>query len=320
MNAKDQAQLPRYRRWPSRLWRAASGFAAAVKDYAVRVFEKADDDNIFVLASGLTFSVLVAAVPFLFIIVALISLTLERAAQSAGIEPIEQLRRYLDVIVPFIGRGGAGRSLPEEVIESVLARGQAIGIISFGAFLWFSTRLFGSIRAVLREVFDLRQSRGIVQGKIFDAEMVLVSSVLLILNIGITVVFNLAKAQSFEFLGLSQTHIGILEAIYAQVTAFAFIFLLFLLLYKYVPARRIPWRMAVAAAVFTAVCFELLKLAFTLYLTQLANFRSIYGGIATLVIVVIWLYYLAIVFVLGAEVAQVHELRRVRRHQMEVLE
>lgn len=322
MNQTDEIKSPpRFRKWLARGWHFTANSWSTLKDYVVRVYEKADDDNIFVLASGLTFSILVAAVPFLFIVVSLISLTLERAAQSAGIEPVEQLRRYLDLIVPVIGEGGAeGRNLPEEVISWVTSRGQAIGLISFVAFVWFSTRLFASIRAVLREVFDLRQSRGLIQGKIFDAEMVLVSSVLIILNIGITVVLNFAKARGFEFLGLSQEHIGLVERVSAQVTAFSFIFLLFLLLYKYVPARRVPWRMAVAAALFTAICWEILKFGFAVYLTQLADYRSIYGGIATLVVVVIWLYYLSIVFVLGAEVAQVHELRRVRRQQMEVLD
>ncbi len=78
--------------------------------------------------------------------------------------------------------------------------------------------------------------------------------------------------------------------------------------------------MAITAAAFSAICWELLKFGFAFYLTRLASYRSIYGGIATLVVVVVWLYYLAIFFVLGAEVAQVHELRRVRREQIEVLE
>ena len=308
--------------WGAR--RAGRELWEASKDYVVRVAEKADDDNIFVLASGLTFSVLVAAIPFLLIIVSLISLTLEAAAEAAGVEPIEQLRHYVDVLVPVLGEGSGVRSgelsIPEEVIEWALRRDQAIGLISFFAFVWFATRLFGAVRAVLREIFDLRQSRGPIQGKIFDAEMVLVSCVLIILNIGITIAANVVKLRGFEFLGLTPEHVGILEAISAQVTALAFIFLLFLLLYKYVPARRIPWRMAVTAAGFTAVCWELLKIGFAFYLTRIANYRSVYGGLATLVVVVIWVYYLSIVFVLGAEVAQVHELRRVRRQQIEVLE
>ncbi|UCF19729.1 MAG: YihY/virulence factor BrkB family protein [Gemmatimonadota bacterium] len=326
MENNEPAQAPS--RSHRRLWgarRAARESWDTLKDYIVRVAEKADDDNIFLLASGLTFSILVAAIPFLLIIVSLISLTLEAAAEAAGLEPIEQLRRYVDVLVPVLGEagaeaGGSDISIPEEVIRQALRRDQAVGLISFVAFVWFATRLFGSVRAVLREIFDLRQSRGPIQGKIFDAEMVLVSSVLVILNIGITIAANLAKTRSFEFLGLTPERLGIAEAVTAQVTALAFIFLLFLLLYKYVPARRIPWRMAVTAAAFTAICWELLKLGFAFYLTRIADYRSIYGGLATLVLVVIWVYYLSIVFVLGAEVAQVHELRRVRRQQIEVLE
>jgi membrane protein len=297
---------------------------ATLKDYTVRVFEKADDDNVFVLASGLTFSVVAAAVPFLFILVSLVSLTLEAAAEAAGVQPIEQLRSYLEVIVPVLEGGavetGAERNLPEEVIEGVVNSGRAIGLIGFVAFVWLSTRLFGSVRAILREIFDLRQSRGVIQGKIFDAQMVLVSSVLVILNIGITIVFNLLKARGFDFVGLSAEQVGLVERVSAWFTALAFIFLLFLLLYKYVPARRVPWRMALTAAAFTATCWELLKVGFAFYLTRLASFQSIYGGIATLVVVVVWFYYLSIVFVLGAEVAQVYEMRRVRRQQIEVLE
>lgn len=303
--------------------RIASAFFAGLREYAVRVYEKADDDNVFVLASGLTFSVLVAAVPLLLIIVSLVSLTLAAAAEASGIQPIEQLKHYLDVIVPVLEVDvalTAERNLPEEVIEWVVSRGQAIGLISFVAFVWFSTRLFGSLRAVLREIFDLRQSRGVIHGKIFDAEMVLVSSVLVILNIGVTILFNLAKARGIEFLGLSPTHVGALEVIYAAVTSLVFIFVLFLLVYKFLPARRVPWRMALTAATFTAVCWELLKLGFGFYLTRIADYSSIYGGIATLVVVVIWVYYVCIAFVLGAQVAQIHELRRVRRQQIEVLE
>jgi len=287
-----------------------------------RVLEKAEDDNIFVLASGLTFSALVAAVPLLLIIVSLLSTILQVAAQSAGVEPVEQLREYLLILVPVLDEGaaGAGPNLPEEIIDRTIRQGEAVGIISFIAFVWLSTRLFGAIRAVLREVFDLRQRRGVVRGKLFDMQMVLVASILVILNIGITIVLNLAKARGIEFLGLSAGQIGIVERLYAQITALAFIFLLFLLLYKYVPVGRIPWRMALTAAGFTAICWELLKWGFALYLTRVADYNSVYGGIATLVVVVIWVYNLSIVFILGAQVAQIHEMRRVRVQQIEVLE
>ncbi|KPK65685.1 MAG: hypothetical protein AMS21_04125 [Gemmatimonas sp. SG8_38_2] len=303
-------------------WRLAVALWATLKDYVMRLLAKAEDDNIFVLASGLTFSVLLAAVPLLFIVVALLSLTLQVTAQSAGIEPVEQLRQYLGILVPVLdeGAGGTAPNLPEEIIDRTIRQGEAVGVISFIAFVWFSTRLFGAVRAVLREVFDFRRSRGVIKGKIFDMQMVLVASILVILNIGITIILNLAKARGIEFSGLSADQIGMVESLYAQVTALASILLLFLLLYKYVPAGQVPWRMAITAAAFTAICWELLKWGFALYLTRVADYTSIYSGIATLVVVVVWLYNLSIVFILGAQVAQIHEMRRVRAQQIEALE
>jgi membrane protein len=51
------------------------------------------------------------------------------------------------------------------------------------------------------------------------------------------------------------------------------------------------------------------------------NPGSLYTGtLAALIIVVVWVYYAAMIFILGGEVAQVHELRRVRKRQREAFE
>jgi membrane protein len=54
---------------------------------------------------------------------------------------------------------------------------------------------------------------------------------------------------------------------------------------------------------------------------QSFNPGSFYSGtVAAVVIVVVWVYYAAMIFILGGEVAQVYELRRVRRLQREAFE
>ena len=74
------------------------------------------------------------------------------------------------------------------------------------------------------------------------------------------------------------------------------------------------------AGTFSAVLLELAKLAFTTYLHHF-NPGSLYTGtLAAIVIVIIWLYYAATIFILGGEVGQVYELRRIRRLQWEAVE
>ena len=91
-------------------------------------------------------------------------------------------------------------------------------------------------------------------------------------------------------------------------------------LYKFLPVRRIRVKTALVAATFSGLLFELAKLVFGAYIRSF-NPGSLYTGtIAAAVIVVFWVYYAAIVFILGGEVAQVYDLRRVRRLQRATLE
>jgi membrane protein len=100
--------------------------------------------------------------------------------------------------------------------------------------------------------------------------------------------------------------------------AFSFIALMFFALYKYLPFRRVRARTAWVATAFTALSFEAARTIFALY-TQTFNPASLYTGTLTaIVVMVVWFYYAALIFILGGEVGQVYELRRVRKLQREV--
>lgn len=188
-------------------------------------------------------------------------------------------------------------------------------------FVWFSTRLIGSLRTALRDIFDLSEDRGIIEGKIFDAVMVLVAGSLFAANTGITFVIQAVHTFGVRWLRLSESaQLLTLQAFYAQLLALGFIFLMFVLMYRYLPARRTPWRVALVAATFSAFTWEMLKSAFAWYLADIANYATTYRTLAALVALVLWIYYSAVVFILGGEVGQVYDLYRIRRRQKELLE
>jgi membrane protein len=113
---------------------------------------------------------------------------------------------------------------------------------------------------------------------------------------------------------------GSLEYNIGQAIGFIFIALMFYSLYKFLPNRKIRWQTALIASLFTSSLLELAKRGFSSYV-QSFNPGSLYSGtLAALVIVVVWVYYAAMIFILGGEVAQVYELRRVRRRQREAFE
>jgi membrane protein len=100
-----------------------------------------------------------------------------------------------------------------------------------------------------------------------------------------------------------------------RVIAFGFIVALFFGLYKYLPFRHIRWQMALIGSFFTGIAFEFAKTVFTLYVSNFHPGSFYTRTIAALVITILWVYYAGLVFILGGEVAQVYELRRMRKLQ-----
>ena len=298
------------------LWRAAraalSRMARAGLDFSRRVYLKAGDDDIFFLAGGIAFNVLIAALPFLLLLIAIFGFVLQRAVE----DPEQAAVNYVLTILPPSQRIVV---LTRTLVREVVAGRTQFGVVGLVLFIWFSTRLFGSLRSVLKHIFDLPEERGIVAGKIFDLQMVLVAGTLFVLNTGTTIVVEAAQSYGVEWLGLAGREWEMLQRSFARLLAFAFILLAFVLIFRYLPLRRTPWRIALVAATFTAVVWELLKGAFAWYVSQ-ADYRTTYGTLATLVLLVLWVYYSAVVFVLGGEVAYVYDLLRRRRKQRELLE
>jgi membrane protein len=75
------------------------------------------------------------------------------------------------------------------------------------------------------------------------------------------------------------------------------------LIYRYLPAREVPWLHALAGGVVAALGFVATKAGFTWYVTHLANYRQIYGALAILPVFMLWLYLFWIVVLVGAAIA-----------------
>jgi membrane protein len=188
-------------------------------------------------------------------------------------------------------------------------------------FIWFSTRLFGSLRTVLASVFDIESERGIIAGKIFDVKITVLSTLLFVASVTVSTYVMLATksgARALITAGLRRDVMGGVEYWIGRGLAFAFIALMFFALYKYLPIRRIRTRTAWVATAFTSLAFEAARIVFSYY-TATFNPGSMYTTtLSAIVVVVVWFYYASLIFILGGEVAQVYELRRVRKRQREV--
>jgi len=284
-------------------------FSTRLRGFLFRVLSKALEDNIFFMAGAITFNFLVALVPLTLLFVGISGFILT----SKFPDPASVLIPLLLGNLPQTGADVDLISAVEGMINTLLADRRGFSLVGSFVFLWVSTRLVGTLRTVLREIFDFPHGRGIVAGKVFDGVMVVVGGLLFVVNIGITVMTGTLEEQGVNLLGLQGERLDLIRQTTAQLLAFGSIYVLFILIYRYFPPRRIPWRTALTAATFTGIFFELSKSLFSWYLTNLASFSSVYGSLTSAVVLFFWIYYGAIVFILGGEVAQVYTMSRVRR-------
>jgi membrane protein len=291
-----------------------SDFLWTARDYIKRVWDNSGEDNVLFLAGGIAFNILLAALPFMLLLAAGITYILP-IVYAGSINSTDQIGVFLDRLLPAHVETD---SPVHRLINDLLRTRRSITIYSAIGFIWFSTRLFGSLRTVLASVFDIETERGIIAGKVFDVKITVVSTLLFAASVTVTTYVGLAS-HALVSVGLRTDVLSGVDYWVGRVLGFAFLALMFYALYKFLPIRRVTTASAWVAAGFTSVCFEGARTAFAYY-TRTFNPVSMYRGTLTaIVFVVVWCYYAALIFILGGEVGQVFELRRVRKLQREVL-
>jgi len=291
-------------------------FGWTVRDYLKRIWDNSAEDNVLFLASGIAFNILLAAIPFFLLLVTGLTYLLPAITRVA---PSVAVYAFIDRLLP--AQSSATATWLHTLLDEVISTRGSVTIYSAIIFVWLSTRLFGSLRTALADVFDIENERSIIRGKIFDIQITVVATVLFVANSVVSSYLALATTRGLTALievGLRKDLMTGLEYSIGRVLAFVFITMMFFALYKYLPIRKVRTRTALLAAVFSGLSFEVAKQVFRLVIDSL-NPQSMYTGtIAALIIIVVWVYYAALIFLIGGEVGQVHELRRTRRLQREV--
>jgi membrane protein len=248
------------------------------------------------LAAALSFYSLLSLAPLVILSIAMASLAFGRsAAQDAVINEVRDLM------------GAAGARTVQTVIEygkTPHAGGvaSAIGIV---ILLLGASSVFGELQSALNKIWDAKRptDAGIVS--LIRSRLV---SFALVLGFGFLLLVSLVFSAVLTAFGrFFSTHLslpsGLLTASNAAVS-FVGIFLLICLILRYVPDVTLRWQDVWEGALTTTVLFIGGKALLGVYLGK-AAIGSAYGAAGSLIVVIIWVYYSAMILYFGAEFTRV---------------
>jgi membrane protein len=175
-------------------------------------------------------------------------------------------------------------------------------IVGFVTLLFGATAVFVELQDGLNAVWDIHREPGrnlwrFVRTRLLSAAMVFSFGFLLLVSLLVSAGLS-ALVGRFHFGGLPIVGVAVHFVISVLVTA-----LLFATLFKFLPEAKIRWRDVVAGSISTALLFNLGQIAIGVYLGR-AGVGSAYGAAGSLVIVLVWVYYSALIVFFGAEMTQ----------------
>jgi membrane protein len=202
--------------------------------------------------------------------------------------------RVLDFFETQIGVGSE-EILTGNIDTLVNARG-AVGLLAIVALFWTSRAVFGAVHRVLNRAWKVTDPPHFLWYQVGQVASAAGIAAAFMLSTTIGTAGRAIAGQTEELFGISFPWNALFTFTPLVVST-----LIFLFVYRFVPDANVRWRDAIPAAVLASVLFEVAKTGFAFYLTNLSSLDLVYGGVTTVVVLMLFLYVVAMVLVLGGE-------------------
>jgi membrane protein len=215
-------------------------------------------------------------------------------------------------IEPFLPPAAAPLlQLLQENLTQAVEQGASFSLIAVIGLVWSGLGLFSNITTSLDFIFHVPVRRSLWRQRLIATIMALVLVILIGTSFLTSAVLRLVSALLLERPSLWLSAGSIFLPLGLDMVIFA-------LLFRYVPARRVHWDAVWPAAIFGAVGWEIAKWAFGWYLLNIANYQFIYGTLSAAIVLLFWAYVIAALFLISAEFcAQLNEWILDRHWQQE---
>ena len=265
------------------------------------------DDKAPRLAAALSYYTAFALPPLLVLLVGI-------AGLIYGADAVRD--RLIDQIAGLVGEDSA-RLLGSAIQEADTTTGSGWAVfIGIAVLLFGATGVFGQLQESLNTIWEAKPHEGGGIWKLIRSRLLSFAAVL---GTGFLLLVSLALSAAIGGLVDMAGRVETLEPLLVGldlVTSVAVITVLFALMFKYLPDVQIAWKDVWFGALVTSLLFVAGKFGIGLYIGA-GNVGSVYGAAGSLIIILVWIYYSALILFFGAELTQAWAKRRAHSARFE---
>jgi len=255
------------------------------------------DDNGMKHSASLAYYTIFSIAPLLILIISIADLIWGNDAATHKLYP--QIAGYV----------GAKAALQiESILKSLQLSGKSTVAVVIGVIVLFlgASGIFLEIQDSLNIIWRVRAKpkRGwlkLIQNRFLSFSLIISLGFLMLATLVINLITNALSGWIEKFLPIT---VLLFKAINLGVT-FVIISALFAIIFKFLPDVKIRWKDVRSGAFFTAVLFMIGQYAINLYIQYTAK-SSPYGAAGSILVILLWIYYTAVILYIGAEFTQVY--------------
>ena len=199
-------------------------------------------------------------------------------------------------------------TLVQESVRQAVEQSASFGLVGFAGLMWSALGLFSNLTSSLDRIFQVPASRGMWRERVLAFLMTLVLIALVLVSFITSGFLSLIEAALFSNPNI-WIRIGIL------FLPLGMNMLIFVLLFRFVPARHVNWDAIWPAAILGGAVLEAAKTGFRWYLLNVTNFQVVYSSIATVIVLMFWAYLTAAIFLISAEICSQLNLWFMGQHE-----
>ena len=184
-------------------------------------------------------------------------------------------------------------SVVQEHLMGFVDNASKMAAIAVSFLFFFALMLISAIDRTLNKIWGVSKTRRVMTA--FSMYWMVLTLGPILVGASLAATSYLISLVNFGDTPLSGVENFFVRALPLVASTFAFLFL-----YMVVPNKDVRFKHAIKGAVFAAIFFELAKKGFALYVTLLPSYQAIYGALATIPILFVWVYLSWLIVLMGA--------------------